>query len=100
MAEDNDTPSNAPSNVTPLRLAPAPPRDDGFDEIHARLYEEIDELRCVVEILSCHASFENLGDTALAARSVLTRSLKRLDDVHTDFWNWHMRLRRETGEAP
>lgn len=70
-----------------------PPATEEFRALLSRLFEEIEELRCVEGVLDA-APLEMLGERVEAAHDVMIRSIERINAVHTAFEEWHLRARR------
>lgn len=82
----------ATDNVTPIR--PDPPEPDQFDRIYDGMQGQLDALRCVHAVLSFSGDVDDDEELA-AARSLLHRSFRELDRLHSELEKWHMAQPRE-----
>ena len=81
-----------------IKLAPSPAGDDGFGEIFSGLAEEIDSLRCVEAVM--RANCTRLGTDLDAAMGLLIRTVKRIDELHTELDEWDVGRRKRLPEPP
>ncbi|MDE2137024.1 MAG: hypothetical protein KGJ68_06270 [Gammaproteobacteria bacterium] len=96
------------ADIVPFRGAggggrvPPSDGDDGFSATYDAMADEIDSLRCVCSVLSSRISSSTVllnDNEMLAALGLLTRATERIDKLHTEFEEQHLR-RLKAGARP
>lgn len=77
------------SNVTPIRPDEPGQGSDAFDVIYDAMQDELAALRCVLSATEASALID-ADEQLSAARSLLRRTFRRLDGLHSELAAWRM----------